>query len=120
MDMEGFIDDDFESAIGTRFSNSGARGTDGRWVAGVPVESSHSVNIQPLSDREAVNLGVAGERIQDFRNIYINDGDLYSISPQDEWEFDAVDLVGQRFKTYSMDNRPTRNYCKCVVSRNDR
>ncbi len=120
LDMEGHIDDAFQSIPATRYSQSGSRDSKGRWVSGVESGSPHKVNLQPLSDKEIANLGEGAERIQDFRKIYVNDGDLYSLTPQDEWEFDAPDLAGIRFTVYAMDNRPWRNYCKCVVHRNDR
>lgn len=120
LDMENFIDDTFESVPATRYSQSGARDAKGKWVAGAEVGSPHKINLQPLSDKELINLGAGGERIQDFRKFYVNDGDLYSLTPQDEWEFNTPDLAGIRFTVYMLDNRPWRNYCKCVVARNDR
>ena len=121
LDMDGFIDDDFQSIPATRFSQSGSRDAKGRWVAGAEgAGTPHKVNLQPLSDKELTNLGAGGERIQDFRKFYVNDGDLQSLTPQDEWEFDTPDLAGVRFTVYMLDNRPWRNYCKCVVARNDR
>lgn len=120
LDMEGFIDDDFQSAQATRYAQSGARNGSGKWVSGAEVSTEHGVNLQPLTEKELVNLGAGGERIQDFRKFYVNDGDLFSITPQDEWEFNTPDLLGIRFTVYMLDNRPWRNYCKCVVARNDR
>jgi len=121
LDMFGFVDEVFRSVPAIRYSQSGARDNMGKWVKGAECkDDKRAVNLQPLSDKELVNLGAGGERIQDFRKIYINDGDLYSITPQDEWEFDTPDLEGVRFSTYMLDNRPWRNYCKCVVVRNDR
>ena len=120
LDMLGHIDDTFESMPATRYAQSGARGSDGKWTSGAETETPHKVTLQPLSDKELANLGVGAERVQDFRKVYVNDGDLYSITPQDEWEFDSPDLSGIRFTTYMLDNRPWRSYCKCVVHRNDR
>lgn len=120
LDMLGHIDDVFESISATRYAQSGARGSDGKWVSGAETSSPHKVTLQPLSDKELTNLGAGAERVQDFRKVYVNDGDLFSITPQDEWEFDSPDLAGIRFTTYMLDNRPWRNYCKCVVHRNDR
>ena len=120
LDMLGFIDDVFESVPATRYSQSGSRGSDGKWAAGAETDTAHTVNLQPLSEKEVSNLGIGAERIQDYRKIYVNDGDLYSLTPQDEWSFDTPDLSGIRFTVYKMDNRPWRSYCKCVVHRNDR
>jgi len=119
LDMEGHIDDCLQSIPATRYSQSGAR-VDGRWVAGPETPTPHKVTLQPLSEREVANLGEGAERVQDYRKIYVNDGDLYSITPQDEWVFDSPELSGLRFTTYRLDNRPWRNYCKCVVHLNDR
>lgn len=120
LDMLGFVDDEFESVPATRHSQSGSRGSDGKWAAGAEADTAHTVNLQPLSEKEVSNLGIGAERIQDYRKIYVNDGDLYSLTPQDEWSFDTPDLSGIRFTVYKMDNRPWRSYCKCVVHRNDR
>ena len=121
LDMENFRDDTFVSVPATRYSQSGARDAKGKWVANAEgAGTPHKINLQPLSDKELTNLGAGGERIQDFRKFYVNDGDLYSLTPQDEWEFDTPDLAGVRFTVYMLDNRPWRNYCKCVVARNDR
>lgn len=120
LDMTGFVDDVIESVPATRFARSGSRGSDGRWSEGPETATPRKVNLQPLGDKEIANLGKGGERVQDFRKIYINDGDLYSLTPQDEWEFDTPDLAGVRFTVSAFDNRPWRNYCKCVVHRNDR
>ncbi len=121
LNMVGFVDEDFTSTTATMYKQAGARDSKGRWVSnaeavGVP----YSVNLQPLSDKELFNLGAGGERIQDFRKFYVNEGDLYSLTPQDEWEFSDPDLSGIRFTVYLLDNRPWNNYCRCVVHRNDR
>ena len=120
LDMSDHIDDDLISVMATRFARSGTRGSDGRWTEGAEYSTTHKVNLQPLSEREIQNLGEGGERLQDLRKVYINDGNLYSLTPQDEWEFDSPDIAGARYTVYSMDNRPWRSYCKCVVHRNDR
>lgn len=120
LDMSDFIDSDFLSVIGTRYAQSGSRGTDGKWTSGAETPTTHKLNLQPLSDKELVNIGAGGERIQDFRKFYVNDGGTHDLTPQDEWEFDSPELSGIRFTVYMLDNRPWRNYCKCVVARNDR
>lgn len=121
LDMEGFVDDDFKSVKANKYGQSGERDAKGRWVANAEAAPiPYDVNLQPLSPKELTNLGAGGERIQDFRKFLVNDGDLYSLTPQDEWEFDTPDLAGIRFTVYMLDNRPWNNYCKCVVARNDR
>lgn len=120
LDMLSHIDDTFVStdsiAGATRYAKSGGSYVDGIWVEGVETPSTHTVNLQPLSDREIQNLSIDSERITDYRKVYVNDGDLYSIREADEWEFDNVD---GRFKAHALDNRPTRNYCRIIAVRID-
>ena len=118
LDMTGHIDATFESIPATRYAQSGAR-VNGVWVAGAEVPYTHTVTLQPLSDKERMSLGEGAERVVDYRKIYVNDGDLGSITDRDEWTFDSPELTGIRFKIYMLDNRPWRSYCKCVVVRND-
>lgn len=118
LDMSDHIDDDFESMPATRYVRSGARDSEGVWVEGAKVPKKHKVTVQPLSGREISNLGVGGTRIEDYRKIYINDGELQSLTPQDEWVFS--DMPDDTYKVHSMDNRPWRSYCKLMVRRNDR
>ena len=115
LDMEGHIDDTFESFEAIRYATvDGYRDADGVWVEGTTTTTPHSVNAQPLTDREFVSLSGGNERIQDTRNLWINDGTGASIQEADEWEFD-----GQRWRCLKLDNRPYRNYCKVTVTRLD-
>lgn len=120
LNMGGFIDDDFESTLATRFSKTGGGFVEGRWVEGTETESPHRVNLQPASLKQLQALENGGERIIDGRNIWVNDGDLYSINESDEWTFEGV---AGRFQCIQLDNRSQftnpRDYCKCVVSRID-
>ena len=115
LDMEGHIDDCFESAPATRTPLPGSY-VGGKWVGTVGTPTPHSVTIQPVSEKEIDSLSKGGERLVDARKIYVNDGDLYSISPSDDWTFTGIDGI---FKTVKLDNRPWRNYCKAIVSRKD-
>lgn len=116
LDMLGTIDDTFKSADALRTGKTGGYGVDGRYVSASGTPSPHKVNIQPLTSKELQSLSIGAERINDVRKIYVNDGDLYSILPSDEWVFSDIDGV---FRTVELDNRPRRNYCKAVVSRKD-
>lgn len=116
LDTSGHIDDTFQSTGATRFSSTGGGYVDGRWVDGTETASPHKINLQPASLKQIDALNQGGERVVDVRNVWVNDGDLYSISQADEWTFVNVD---GRFKCHSLDNRPWRNYCKAVVSRID-
>jgi len=115
LDMEGHIDDCFESAPATRTPVAGSY-VGGKWVDASGLSTPHAVTIQPVSEKEIDSLSQGGERLVDARKIYINDGDLYSISPSDDWAFTGIDGT---FKTVKLDNRPWRNYCKAIVSRKD-
>ena len=112
--MLGHIDSVFRSIPATRTAATGGGYVDGIWQDGATVVTSHTVTIQPASDREIETLEKGGERIVDARRIYVNDGVLASISQADLWEFD-----GQLWKCHKLDNRPWRNYCKAIVSRVD-
>ena len=115
LDMQGHIDDVFESFQAVRYAKTGgARDADGVWIPGSETPSPHTITAQPVSDREFVALSNGNERIQDTRKIYVNDGVDASIQEADEWEFD-----GQRWRCMQLDLRPRRNYCKAVVTRLD-
>lgn len=114
LDMQGTVDDVFESIPATRTATTGGGYVDGVWQDGTEVDTSHRVTIQPASDREIEALEKGGERIVDARRLYVNDGLDASISQADVWTFD-----GQKWKCHKLDNRPWRNYCKAIVSRFD-
>lgn len=115
LDMGGHIDDVFESVTAQRQPRGGSY-VNGRWVPSEGDSSSHRVNLQPMTTREIQTLQDGGERIIDGRRVYVNDGDLYNITPSDLWTFPGVDGT---FKAVALDNRPWRNYCKIMVSRID-
>ena len=116
LDFAGHIDGVFQSTPATRTSMSGGQYEGGRWVPGAPTNTSHTVTLQPASQREIDFLKDAGERVRDVRRVYINDSASYSIAEADTWQFSGVDGV---FKTISMDVRPWRTYSKIIVSRID-
>ena len=120
LDMFGFIDPVFRSISATRTSYSGgAYDADGIWQPGVPTITQHTINLQPVSMKEIDSIPMGGERQHDLRKIYVNDGDLYSISESDTWAFELSQGVNGNYKTIQLDNRPWRNYCKIIVSRFD-
>jgi hypothetical protein len=114
LNMVGHIDPVFVSIAATRTSHTGGGYVDGIWQDGTTTTTSHTVTIQPASDREIDTIERGGERIVDARRVYVNDGVLASIRQADIWEFD-----GQLWKCHKLDNRPWRNYCKAIVSRID-
>jgi len=115
LNMQGHIDGDFKSVSASRISRTGGGYVDGFPVKGIEKKSPHTVNVQPLTQREISNLKTGGRRISDYRKIYVNDGVLAEISEADDWMFDANRRGAERYETVSMDNRPWRNYCKIVV-----
>lgn len=115
LDMSGHIDPVFTSIPATRIAKTGGGyGADGIYQPGTETSTSHTVNIQPATDREIETLEKGGERIKDARVLHVNDGIDASISPSDVWQFD-----GQSYKCHDLDNRYWRNYCRAVVSRID-
>ena len=112
LDMFGQIDDVFTTGQVTRIYKEFGYYVDGLWQDGATVETQHVATVQPLSPKEAQHIEIGGNRVKDYRKIYINDGSLASIDPQDEW-----DIFGVRYKTHDVDNRPSRNYCKVTVFR---
>lgn len=121
IDMSGHIDDVFQSGTGTRTSKIGGEYVDGIWQEGTPVVTTHKVNIQPLNQEDINFLTLGGERIQDTRKIYVNDGIDANISKNDTWTLIDVggNAINGTFKTVSLDNRPWRNYCKFYAVRLD-
>ena len=121
IDMSGHIDDVFQSGTGTRTSSVDGEYVDGIWQEGTPVITTHKINIQPLNQEDINFLTLGGERIQDTRKIYVNDGIDATISDNDTWTF--VDINGNaingEFKPVSLDNRHWINYCKFYAVRLD-
>lgn len=121
LDFYGFVDNTFQSLTpATRTSRSGgAYDTNGIWVEGTPTETTHKVNIQPVSNRETSFLNLGADRVHDVRKVYVTDGDLYNISEADTWVFESGQGVDGTYETISVDNRVGFNYCKVIVSRKD-
>lgn len=115
LDMSGHIDDVFESVKATRTVKGGSW-VNGEWVSGAESSTTHRVNVQPLNGKDINALTLVGERIQDTRKVYVNDGTMASIQPSDIWTFPDVDGT---FKCYGLDNRPWRNYCRFYAIRMD-
>lgn len=113
LSMSGHIDFVFKSLPATRTSVTEGSYVNGLYVPGNSTESQHTVNIQPLNQKEVDFLSIGADRITDTRKIFVNDGDLYSVKPTDTWTFDGIDGV---FRCISIDNRPWRHYCKLYVS----
>lgn len=116
LDMGGFIDSDFVSIPANQISQSdGAYDDDGIWAPGGETTTPYIVNIQPLNPREIDSLQVGGERVRDYRKIYVNNGDFHALSPKAFWEFDANNNGTERYKVISGDIRQWRNYAKIIV-----
>ena len=123
LDMGGFIDSDFVSIPANQISQTGGGyDGDGIWVPGAESTTPYAVNIQPLNPRDIDSLQIGGERVNDYRRIYINQGDFHALSPKDFWEFDANNNGVERYKVVALDNRGKRpeggawrNYAKIIV-----
>lgn len=117
LDMVGHIDDVFTSTVGTRTPQGGSY-VDGKWVASSVAPTTHNVNVQPLNMKQIKALEIGAERIEDYRNVWVNDGAIAEISPSDLWTFAGVNGT---FKITQLDNRVSfgRNYCKFVAVRED-
>lgn len=120
IDMGGHIDDVFQSHVGTR-TLTGGDYVVGIWQGETPIVTTHRVNVQPLNQKDINFLTLGGQRVQDTKKIYINDGTMASITPAGKWTFVDVtgDAVDGTYKCVSLDNRPSRNYCKFYAVRLD-
>lgn len=115
LDMSGTVDDVFTSVPVTRIATAPGGYVDGIYVSGGTTTTVHPLaTIQPVSERDIRTLDLGGERIEDMRKVYLNDGTTTNLTPADELQF-----LGQRWKQMQTDNRPWRNYCKCIVVRID-
>ena len=115
LNMTGHIDGMFKSVEATRTYQSAAGAyVNGIWQPGATTTDTYHVNVQQVSDRELNFLSQGLERVLDYRRIYVNSGNLNSITLDGTWEF-----IGQKWKTVKLDNRPWRKYCKIIVSRID-
>ena len=116
LDMSGFIDADFKSIPANQITQTGGYDGDGIWDSGIdspPIP--YDVNVQTLNDRELNNLNIGGERVEDYRKLYINDGDFHALSPKAFWDFDANNVGTQRYKVIKSDIRKWRSYAKITV-----
>jgi hypothetical protein len=121
LDMFGFIDDVFVSIPANQITlTGGGYDTDGIWQDGTETSSPYTVTIQPISDREIQSLQIGGERVVDYRKIYVNDGDFHALSPDAYWEFDANNRGVERYKVVKDDIRVWRNYAKLIVCLQDK
>ncbi len=116
LSMQGHIDPVFKSVDAVRIKRAQGGYVEGLYVEGQETRVPHTVTIQPLSDKELRFLDMGGERVGDLRKIYVNSGDLQSITLLDQWRFDTITGL---FKTIKLDNRYWRDYCKIIVSKID-
>lgn len=116
LNMFGHIDSVFVSIPAKQVSQTGGDyDSDGIWVPGAESTTAYTVNIQPLNPRDIDSLQIGGERVKDYRKIYVNNGDFHALSPKAFWEFDANNNGTERYKVISGDIRQWRNYAKIIV-----
>jgi hypothetical protein len=128
LDMDDFIDPDFESTPDGGVSlitqePGGYTGAGGTWESGATTEDPlTAVNIQPASQRTAQFYVEHGGTVSasDLRVVHINDGTM--LYPDDDGTFAQLlrfsDGTAVRdWRVREADNRPWRNFCKAVVER---
>lgn len=115
LDMGGFIDDVFVSVPARQVNATEGDYVDGIWVPGSETTTLYTVNVQPLSTRDIDNLRIAGERILDYRKIYVNDGDYHELNPKAFWEMNVNNRGVERYKVIQSDVREWRRYAKIIV-----
>lgn len=102
----------FTSGMATRTAISGGY-VNGIWATRSAFDTNHLVTIQPLNNKQIEFLNIGGERVEDYRQVWVNDGSLAEISPSDIWNL--PNLPGD-YKTTQLDNRPDRFYCKFIAA----
>nr|DAI76064.1 MAG TPA: Minor capsid protein [Caudoviricetes sp.] len=116
LSMYGHIDNVFHSGIDVEYCTVGEHwNAEGLPATGDAIKRTpFYATVQPLSPRETQALGIADERIGDYRKIYINSGDIKAVTLNGWWE-----MLGERWKPVSTDLRPARDYLKVIVARYD-
>lgn len=115
LNMQGHVDAVFRSTDVVAHIEAGGSYVDGLWVEGAVRDITFNrVTIQPLNDKELDFLYRGNERILDSRKLYINNGDLESLTLAND-----VTFVGLKWKISKSDIRPWRSYAKLIVVRYD-
>lgn len=113
--MFGHIDSQFDSQLNVRFVPVVVSEKDGFFQEKESSPISYTATVQPLKDKELSYLGIGLERIQDYRKIYINSGDLTKLATLTGY----IEMMGERWKPISVDVRINRDYCRLIVVRED-
>lgn len=112
---ENFIDDEFSTAIGTRFSRHSSY-VDGRLVVNQARGDERKVDVRPASERQIQFLASGGERVIEILNLYVNTGDIAVVEKGDYWTLSDRDGT---FKAVSLDKRLSTGRCRVTVSKLD-
>lgn len=115
LSMSGHIDNTFYSELSLTYHAVERTETNGIFTNTVTSVMSFRATVQPLSPRELNLLGIGLERIQDYRKIYINSGNMELLNRLNGY----FTLNGEKFKAIQVDYRPARKYCKLILCRWD-
>lgn len=111
-DMTGEVDYDF-TTHDVVFVKDEGQFIDGAWVQVDGERKTYQACVQPVGGRELSFLQNGGERISDFRKLYIT-------QKIEGLELDGVfEFLGQRWKVVDFDDRPENTYTKITVARID-
>lgn len=111
-EMDGEIDNDFTTDEVTHIPSVGSY-ENGVWVESGGSQKVVSACIQPLSKRELSFLQNGGERVSDFRKLYVTQ-QIEDLTLMSQFEF-----FGQRWKVVEFDARPENTYYNIIVARFD-
>ena len=124
LDMFGHIDSTFQSHTVEQIK-IGTAIVDFRSVFDELARESFAATVQPVSLKEIEFLGIGGERINDVRRVYRNDGGMFYEGNDDQmldvlYFSEAPGRVPATYwKVIQADNRPWRNYAKAIADKLD-
>lgn len=115
LSMDGHIDNDFDSAMTVQFVSVTVTEEDGIFTKVPGNATTYIVNVQPMSMKEISFLGIGLERINDYRKLYVNSGDLSALGDMSGY----FTINGEKYKPVQWDIRLSRDYCKMIVAKED-
>ena len=116
LSMAGHIDNDFDSSLTVQFVPVTVKEEDGIFTKVVGTAATYIANVQPMSAKEINFLGIGLERINDYRKLHINSGDLAALDDADGHFI----INGASYKPIQWDIRLSRDYCKVIVAKEDK
>ncbi len=116
LSMDGHIDNDFDSSMTVQFVPVTVSEEDGVFTKVAGTATTYLANVQPMSMKEISYLGIGLERINDYRKVHINSGDLAALDDASGYFL----INGARYKPVQWDIRLARDYCKVIVAKEDK